>query len=218
MILPSSVANVVVAATLSSSLMSESTLELATNQIEQPPLVPILEVIKVYGRMAGHQCYGKSAPKGSSCQLMMQDMKEKFQLDEQHSLISRSEFGERLDRLNFEWPLKPYGVESSLAKTVSMNKGAETRIFMDQLESRGLYDRRNPTGPLPTSLRPQLNQLLQKEPLDPATVDRVYESFVNDGSSTQDLTFDRAKSLLQDGMDYYGFLELVGKTSISWPY
>ena len=78
MILPSSVANVVVAATLSSSLMSESTLELATNQIEQPPLVPILEVIKVYGRMAGHQCYGKSAPKGSSCQLMMQDMKEKF--------------------------------------------------------------------------------------------------------------------------------------------
>ena len=33
---------------------------------------------------------------------------------------------------------------------------------------RGLYDRRNPAGPLPTSLRPALDALIDAEPLDAA--------------------------------------------------
>jgi hypothetical protein len=33
-------------------------------------------------------------------------------------------------------PLKPFGVERSNEKTVAMNKGAETRVFMEELERR----------------------------------------------------------------------------------
>ena len=50
-----------------------------------------------------------------------------------------------------------------------VNKGAETRLYMEQLEAAGLYDPRNPMGPLPTSLRPASNPRLQR--LDAATVD-----------------------------------------------
>lgn len=87
----------------------------------------------------------------------------------------------------FRWPLKPYGINKSLDKTALMNKGAETALFMQQLEQAGLYDPRNPTGPLPTSLRPQLNAILQQEGLRQATVDRVYDLMAATGASDSSL-------------------------------
>mmetsp|Transcript_6314 Transcript_6314/g.8221 ORF Transcript_6314/g.8221 Transcript_6314/m.8221 type:complete len:216 (-) Transcript_6314:1710-2357(-) len=200
---------------LSTTLSADINIHLPT-QTQQP--VPILEVIKVYGKLAGPQCYGKTASKGSSCQITLEDFESNFQLndDRPKTSLTREDFGNRLSELDFQWPLKPYGIDSSLAKTVGMNKGAETKVFMDQLESRGLYDRRNPAGPLPTSLRPQLNSLLNKEGVDSITVDRVYDALRGDG--TRELEISRIRDLFGANMDYYGFLNLVGSNSITWPY
>ena len=87
--------------------------------------------------------------------------RNKFTLDQ---------FEARLQDMPFQWPLKPCGMDKSLEKTAVVNKGAETRhYYMEQLEAAGLYDPRNPMGPLPTSLRPASNPRLQR--LDAATVD-----------------------------------------------
>jgi hypothetical protein len=97
-----------------------------------------------------------------------------------------------------------------------MNKGAETRVFMDQLEERGLYDKRNPTGPLPTSLRPQLNRVLQEEGIvDPRTSDRVFQTL---GGKDGKLAAEAVEQMFENRMDFYGFLDLLGKDSITWPY
>lgn len=177
---------------------------------------PILEVIKIYGRLAGPECYGTQAPKGSSCQITLEGIKQNLHLDgETKSTIDQNEFQESISRLDFNWPLKPFGIDKSLSKTATMNKGAETRVFMEELEQRGLYDPRNPTGPLPTSLRPKLNRLLQNEGVDSATNTKVFEAL---GGKSGKLNIEQLQNTFVDGMDYYGFLELIGKDGITWPY
>jgi len=169
--------------------------------------VPVLEVIKVYGKLAGKECYGKQAPKGSSCQINLNEWKTK-------GSISREEFEKQLEQMEFAWPLKPFGVENSpsLSKTAVMNKGAETYVYLQQLEARNLYDPRNPTGPLPSSLRPALNQKLQSEGiLDRRAIDRTYEALLPLlGQDEQDATNTAF-------LDYYEFLKLFGPNSVSWP-
>lgn len=190
--------------------------------------IPVLEVLKVYGKLAGPDCYGKKAPQGSSCQIRLQDLEQTFlSLDTNESngattankrtIVSREEFESKLERIEFQWPLKPYGInEKTLTKTSVMNKGAETRVFMEELESRALYDSRNPTGPLPTSLRPVLNRHLQSEGiLDARAIDLAYEALFG-GSGD-----DNGRGLLMGEetkfIDYYDFLKLIGPNSISWP-
>jgi hypothetical protein len=179
------------------------------------PPIPILEVIKVYGKLAGQECYDQKAPKGSSCQVTSQGIERALDFDDKNTVLTEDEFRERLNRAQFQWPLKPYGVDKSLSKTATMNKGAETRIFMDQLEERGLYDKRNPTGPLPTSLRPQLNRLLQEEGINPRTSDRVFQTL---GGKHGKLAVEAVEQMFENRMDFYGFLDLLGKDSITWPY
>ena len=174
--------------------------------------VPILEVIKVYGKLAGPTCFGKTAPKGSSCQVTRQEFDRIFGNNNSQNEPSRSEFATQLGQLNFEWPLKPYGVEKSEDKTAIMNKGAETAIYMNQLEARGLYDRRNPTGPLPTSLRPQLNRQLQAEGVSDGTLDFVFGRL----AAAHQGSFSDALFQGRETIDYYDFLEFLGKTSITW--
>mmetsp|Transcript_9348 Transcript_9348/g.23266 ORF Transcript_9348/g.23266 Transcript_9348/m.23266 type:complete len:248 (+) Transcript_9348:121-864(+) len=185
--------------------------------------VPVLEVVKVYGKLAGSECYGKQAPKGSSCQINLNDLKQ--QLSSDSDSISKDDFEIKLKTMEFSWPLKPFGVDqsASLAKTAVMNKGAETMVFMQELETRGLYDPRNPTGPLPTSLRPSLNKMLQSEGIiDPRAIDQTYEILFGSGGVGQ-------KGILLGGgdqdqeasttgyLDYYDFLKTFGPNSISWP-
>jgi hypothetical protein len=191
------------------------------------PPVPVLEIVKVYGTLAGSDCYGSQAPSGSSCQLPLAALEKSLRLSKPldtdtpgsfRESITQDEFDSSLQNLNFQWPLKPYGLnnEASLKKTTVMNKGAETRVYMDELESRGLYDRRNPTGPLPTSLRPKLNRALQAEGIDPGVSRLAFESF---GGSKGVLTKHSLEAVFGDTdmIDYYGFLELIGKDQISWP-
>ncbi|KAL7566738.1 hypothetical protein ACA910_017788 [Epithemia clementina (nom. ined.)] len=186
------------------------------------PSVPILEVIKVYGKLAGPVCFGKLAPNGSSCQITFDDVERGFKLNEiksSGSALSREQFAERLAELDFQWPLKPFGVDNSLDKTVGMNKGAETRVYMKELEKRGLYDRRNPAGPLPTSLRPQLNAILNKEDIDYRARDLVYDAILRgDEQYRREISPEQLERVFRGSMDYYGFLDLLGKSSISWPY
>jgi hypothetical protein len=94
--------------------------------------------------------------------------------------MTEDTFRTTLQAATFRWPLKPYGMdkEGSLSKTATVNKGAETRIYMSLLEQQQLYNPRDPTGPLPTSLRPQLNQRIQHQPLDVPTTRRTYEAFI----------------------------------------
>jgi hypothetical protein len=184
--------------------------------------IPVLEIIVIYGKLAGSQCYGKLAPKDSSCQVTLKDVYADFGIspgnDNASSALTRDEFRTRLNDLEFQWPLKPYGVEKSNDKTATMNKGAETRVFMEELEQRGFYDRRNPTGPLPTSLRPQLNQALQNEGVNSEASDRVFDALVWGGEMNSKLSVVQIEKIFGNGMDYYGFLDLIGKESVVWPY
>lgn len=174
----------------------------------------------MYGRLAGSECYGKIAPKGASCQVTSKDIERVFHLVDQEDGSSRSlslgDFQQDIEQADFQWPLKPYGIEKSLTKTATMNKGAETRIFMDELEARGLYDKRNPTGPLPTSLRPQLNALLQRERIDPVAFERIFYAM---GGTAHGIGIKQLHSLVSaHPIDYYEFLDLIGKEAIQWPY
>ena len=185
--------------------------------------VPVLEVVKVYGKLAGSECYGKQAPKGSSCQINLNDLKQRLSSDSDN--VSKDDFEAKLKTMEFSWPLKPFGVDqsASLAKTAVVNKGAETMVFMQELEIRGLYDPRNPTGPLPTSLRPSLNKMLQSEGIiDPRAIDQTYGILFGSGgvgqkgillgSGDQDQEASTTRYL-----DYYEFLKIFGPNSISWP-
>ena len=191
--------------------------------------IPVLEVVKIYGKIAGTDCYGKQAPKGSSCQIKRDDV-QRLLYDtsssspgaaipsatmkgqkSNHNFVSREAFATKLQGKEFRWPLKPFGIDGSpsLAKTAVMNKGAETRVFMEELEARKLYDPRNPTGPLPTSLRPAVNQQLQAEGiLDRKAIDRAYDVLVGWSQSTEPTT---------EYLDYYEFLKMFGPNSVSWP-
>lgn len=194
--------------------------------INQP--IPVLEVIKIYGKLAGPECYGMKAPSGTSCQANLQDVEKKLGLynnnnGEDNLNLSKEKFLEILNEQEFKWPLKPYGIEKSLTKTVTMNKSAETKVFMDELENRGLYDKRNPTGPLPTSLRPKLNKLLQDEQVDPDASNVVFEKLSGRSDTLKSSQLKGVFSGDDDDnndnyLDYYGFLELIGKESIKWPY
>jgi hypothetical protein len=197
---------------------------------EPAMMMPVLDVIQVYGRLAGPSCFGRAAPAGSSCQLTREELKQKLGLVSSDVALSREEFRDRLDELSFQWPLKPYGVDKSLDKTAVINKGAETSIYMQQLQSAGLYDPRNPTGPLPSSLRPNLNEVLQKQGLSAATVDRVYYILLDKGGKSTDnkmMTIETIDRLFQtvipeggsesSAWDYYDFVRLLGGAdSVSW--
>jgi hypothetical protein len=190
--------------------------------------LPIVEVIKVFGRLAGPECYGKRAPPGSSCQITEQDVDRIFvensSADSSASIpqtLTVQQFENLIRAAPFQWPLKPFGVnkDTSLVKTASMNKGAETKVYMDLLEERQLYNPRDPAGPLPTSLRPKLNRILQDEGIDPATVRRLFQALSGD-RSTAGATINvhsLKKRFEAHPMDYYEFLDLMGKVSISWP-
>ena len=191
---------------------------IADNQ--QPSPIPILEVIKVYGKLAGPDCFGQVSPKGSSCQVTWKDMQMTFGFndgdDDEKAVLNFEEFDQALDKAEFQWPLKPYGVDKSSSKTATMNKGAETRIYMDELERRGLYDPRNPTGPLPTSLRPKLNKVLQTEDIEMPIREKTFKAL---GGQNGKLNANIVKGKFQDGdLDYYKFLNMIGTDSISWPY
>jgi len=198
---------------------------IATSLVSNNPAVPqpqqqtpILEVIKIYGKLAGQECYGSKAPQGSSCQITMAGIKQKLNFDHDDntkSTIDQNEFRDLIDGLDFQWPLKPFGLDKSLSKTATMNKGAETRVFMEELEHYGLYDPRNPTGPLPTSLRPKLNTLLQNEGVDSAISEKVFQAL---GGKNGKLDFEQLQHTFNSDIDYYGFLELIGKETIIWPY
>jgi hypothetical protein len=67
-------------------------------------------------------------------------------------------------------------------------------------EQRRLYDSHDPTGPLPTSLRPALDAQLSREPIS---------------SEASKLAF-RA---LRDAptLDWFSFLDRIGAGQVAWP-
>jgi len=189
--------------------------------------VPIIEVIKVYGKLAGPQCFGHNAPPGASCQLPLSQLKEELFGDSsgngETSSLSKEEFSHRLESLSFQWPLKPFGIAGSpsLTKTATMNKGAETALYMSELERLGLYDRRNPAGPLPTALRPKLNSALDTEGIDPEASAVVFDALAGineDMEKDKRLTPKKLDKIYESevALDYYSFLDLIGKRNVFW--
>ena len=175
--------------------------------------VPVLDVIQLYGRLAGPTCFGKAAPPGASCQITRSEW-ERMGLDN----LDKARFAAQIQRLDFQWPLKPYGVDAASAtKTAVMNKGVETRLYMDELEARGLLDRRNPTGPLPTSLRPALNRLLQSQGVSEAAMDLLWRRLETSTVNQKDVLSGEALLFQsKDAIDWYDFLEFMGRTSVTW--
>mmetsp|Transcript_31927 Transcript_31927/g.67124 ORF Transcript_31927/g.67124 Transcript_31927/m.67124 type:complete len:218 (-) Transcript_31927:91-744(-) len=205
------------AVSIAASILVAST----SPSIDQPNLVPApaLQVIVGYGKLAGKTCFGKASPPGSSCQLPLTDLGKELGLDSEGSSLTKGEFNRRINELEFQWPLKPYGInEKSMAKTSVINKGAETAYYMDEIERRGMYDRRNPTGPLPTSLRPKLNTILNREGIGDDTSNVIFGALAGDFDAEQ-LTQDELKRTFEgrSSIDYYGFLDLVGNKNINWP-
>ena len=94
--------------------------------------VPVMDVLQVYGRLAGPECFGKTVPPsaGASCQLTAERIRETI-----GDVKNEAGFEARLDALPFRWPLKPYGTAASPsnAKTVAINKNAETAVYMREL-------------------------------------------------------------------------------------
>jgi hypothetical protein len=92
--------------------------------------VPVMDVLQVYGRLAGPECFGKTVPPsaGASCQLTAERIRETIG-------DSEAGFEARLAALPFRWPLKPYGTAASPSnvKTVAINKNAETAVYMREL-------------------------------------------------------------------------------------
>jgi hypothetical protein len=90
---------------------------------------------------------------------------------------------------------------------------------MDQLERKGLYNPHNPTGPLPTNLRPKLNELLQNEPIEPNTIHRVFCALGGgvEQNESNVIDIEGLRGVFQTPMDYYGFLDVLGKESVVWP-
>ncbi len=160
--------------------------------------VPVMDVLQVYGRLAGPECFGKTVPAaaGASCQLTAERLRETI------GETSEAGFEARLATLPFRWPLKPYGTAASPSnvKTVAINKNAETAVYMRELEQRRLYNRNDPTGPLPTSLRPALDAQLSREPISPEASKLAFRA-------------------LRDAptLDWFSFLERIGAEQVIWP-
>lgn len=139
--------------------------------------------------------------------------------------MTEERFIQQLEAASFQWPLKPFGVDKnkSLAKTASTNKSAETKVYMGLLGERHLFNPRDPTGPLPTSLRPKLNAMLQQDGVDERTAKRVFEALVETKGgggrgSIATLSVEALKQQLEiQPLDYYSFLDLLGTPSIVWP-
>ena len=161
--------------------------------------VPVLDVLQVYGRLAGPECFGKTVPvaAGASCQLTAERIRETI------GDVSEAGFEARVATMPFRWPLKPYGTAASPsnAKTVAINKNAETAVYMRELEQRRLYNRNDPTGPLPTSLRPALDAQLSREPISPEASKLAFRALQNAPTP----------------LDWFSFLERIGAEQVVWP-
>lgn len=218
-------------------------------RVESAAELPVEELLKIYGRLASRQCFGKEAPPGASCQLALTELTQRLGLAPPPSdtsaapgsggalgaaesttsgMLSEAAFAELLGVAPFRWPLKPWGTANSEsnAKTAVMNKSAETALFMAALAQRGLYDPRNPAGPLPTSLRPALNTALQAEGVDAAAAHIVYRALAGGapgGEGGASLTAQRLERTYREAtggqpLDYYSFQALVGhQARIVWP-
>ena len=208
--------------------------------VTSPP-VPIIEVIKVYGKLAESDCFGKLAPAASSCQAPFAAVEKTVFGAPPATDISSEEFQQAIASRAFRWPLKPWGAAtapaSARAKTATMNKGAETAVFMSELESRGLYDPRDPLGPLPTTQRAALNRVLDADGVDGSAADAVFramargeprltraaleavfrdaEAATADGDGTTGAS--RAAAAAPPVLDYYSFLSLIGRQNVIWP-
>ena len=262
---------------------------------EPAATIPVMEVVRVYGRLAGSECFGKAVPtaSGASCQLTLASATRALDLESRGG-VSEDDFAARLATRGFRWPLKPWGVANnspSNGKTVTvplpracccgsgccvhcclrllsgmlpiirvppsdsivaaaallplhcrlcvlplcvqMNKSAETALFMQELERRGLHDPRNPTGPLPTSLRPKLDQEIEAEGIDAQAASIVFRALMGSGGEGGQLTVERLERTFRavlageasDGssaalaLDYYSFQALIAQSAarVVWP-
>lgn len=204
-----------------------------------PATVSVLELIKIFGKLAGRECFGQAAPQGASCQLSLEAAKLLLGLGDDASTIAgdppraltESEFVSLLSQRPFAWPLKPWGAANSAsnAKTAVMNKSVETGVYMEELIRRGLLDPRNPAGPLPTSLRPQLSKMVGSEEVDEQAAAIAFRGLLGaEGGQPEALThpaltaerLERTYLEATGGspLDYYSFQALVSRYARPvWP-
>jgi hypothetical protein len=215
----------------------------ATDAVTHHPPVPIIDVIQTYGRLASPRCFGKTSAAGSVCQLTLDDALQKLGLGPESpaaAALDEAAFRAALDGQHFAWPLKPWGTagsEASNARTATMNKNAETAVYMAELESRGMYNPRNPAGPLPTSLRPALDRAIETGGINPQSVGAIFRALAANersgsgsggagasvlSASGLERAFSQAATDLGTGepttLDYYGFLHLIQReVPVVWP-
>ena len=172
--------------------------------------VPVMDVLQVYGRLAGPECFGKTVPAaaGASCQLTAERIRETI-----GDVTIEAGFEARLAALPFRWPLKPYGTAASPSnvKTVAINKNAETAVYMRELEQRRLGIT-TPTTRGASRLRNR-QRLSHETGRSTRPARRASRTDQSRGARTRVPGPPRRAN----AADWFSFLERIGAEQVVWP-
>jgi len=165
--------------------------------------VATFDTINVFGRIATPECYGKTASR-ATCQINSDKLKRRVFRDGE-SGISLSEFKSRLNELEFEWPLKPYGETSeNKEKTATLNKPAELSVWKEISKAKNLVDPFYLNG----KDRDRVNRAVQSD----SVTDEALQAFVKIlGKNGNSINKEDLTSL--DGMDWFQFVDLMTSES-----
>mmetsp|Transcript_68855 Transcript_68855/g.217702 ORF Transcript_68855/g.217702 Transcript_68855/m.217702 type:complete len:294 (+) Transcript_68855:47-928(+) len=187
--------------------------------------VEVLDLLNVYGRLAGRACFGSTAPEGLSCQLGMEDFDRLvFRTGEP---VSEAAFLEALAAAPPRWPLRPAAARRQTALAAKL---AEPRVLKEAAFARW-FDR-PAEAPRDRELPTAVAAALGSEALPEGAARLVYARLMRGGPPSRPaaaptsspevgLSRDRVASLLRSQadavLDWYSFLDLVGRPWVMWP-
>eukprot|EP00470_Lotharella_oceanica_P013835 CAMPEP_0170199568 /NCGR_PEP_ID=MMETSP0040_2-20121228/69409_1 /TAXON_ID=641309 /ORGANISM="Lotharella oceanica, Strain CCMP622" /LENGTH=208 /DNA_ID=CAMNT_0010449699 /DNA_START=163 /DNA_END=792 /DNA_ORIENTATION=+ len=183
------------------------------------------ECITLFGRIASEECFGKIA-KHATCQINSDLLAKKmfFSDREAREGITRDLFKDRVEKLAFQWPLKPFGVSEKRVKTTTMNKAAALRVWEEAAKRKNFRDpfflnmsdrdRANIAisgdGVTDGAIDALFNVLSHGNPLPVRSSSLTTSSSSSSSSSSLSLSIVRPGDLARlSGMDYNEFYDLL---------
>lgn len=181
--------------------------------------VEVLDVLNLYGRLAGSGCFGRTAPAGLSCQLGMEDFDRV--VFRGAAAVDEGSFTAALRATAPRWPLRPAVPPQ---QTALASRLAELRVLKDAAFNRFSTPGYNPSDrELPVAVA----TALASEELPMAAVHLVFVRLAGSGRSSAELP--RGAGLTREGvasmlaslegraLDWYSFLDLLGRQWVTWP-
>jgi len=161
----------------------------------------VLDVIKMFGRMANPSCFG-SVAKHASCTIDTSSLgKQLFaQPSSSSSKMTKEELKTKVNEMAFEWPLKPYGTKEERVKTATLNKPAELNEWKNQAKIKNLGDPFYLNG----KDRDRLNAAVGFDNVSDEALDALFNALSKDGKSIGEEDIQ-----LLSGMDWFEFSSLI---------